>query len=89
MKSNILFVATILISAGTFAAGTPDGSKVSNFSGRVGKMISTALKTADVKTACDKNGACKAYITDFYSAEETDGCGGGTSSGRPVLLFSR
>ena len=75
-----LFIATLLISASAFSSPGNSSDKIANFSGRVGKMISNALKAADVKPTCDKNGACKSFITDFYSAEETDGCGGGTTS---------
>lgn len=79
MKQNLLFVATLLISLSAFSANrTEDVTK--NLSGRIGKMILTAMKDAGVKPTNCKDNTCTYTITDFYAADETDGCGGGTTS---------
>lgn len=79
MKKTVFFTAALLLSLSVFAASQGSEKKTFNYSGRIGKMIISALKAADVKAKCDQN-SCKYTITDFYAAEETDGCGGGTTS---------
>lgn len=89
MKQKMFFVATLLISLSAFSASAPqaDAKKTVTYSGRIGKMIIGALKAADVKANCDQN-SCKYTITNFYSAEETDGCGGGTTSYDASFTYS-
>src|SRR5438128_1521006 len=79
MKKALFFAMALMVSATAFANEPASGKKSFNYSGRIGKMIISALKSADVKANCDQN-SCKYVITDFYAAEETDGCGGGTTS---------
>lgn len=79
MKKTVFFTIGLIISLSAFASSPAGEKKSFNYSGRVGKMIISALKSADVKAVCDQN-SCKYTILDFYAAEETDGCGGGTTS---------
>jgi len=79
MKNLTVVAAALMLSLSAYANPKPNEKKTFNYSGRVGKMIISALKSADVKAQCDQN-SCKYTIKDFYAAEETDGCGGGTTS---------
>lgn len=79
MKKTVFIAASLLLSLAAFAGQPSDQKRSYTYSGRIGKMIIGALKAADVKANCDQN-SCKYTITNFYAAEETDGCGGGTTS---------
>lgn len=82
MKQNLLFVAALFMSLSAFAANRPDTTtEVSkHLSGRVGLLVLNAMKASGIKATSCKDNTCTYTITDFYAADETDGCGGGTTS---------
>jgi hypothetical protein len=86
MGKNLFFTATLFVSLSAFSS-PQNGAKNFTYLGRVGKLVLSALKSADVEATCSKNG-CKYAIADFYSAEETDGCGGGTTSYETSFIYS-
>jgi hypothetical protein len=85
MGKNLFFAVTLIMSFSALAGSQQP--KNFTYLGRVGKMVLTAMKAADVDAQCDKNG-CKYAIADFYSAEETDGCGGGTTSYETSFVYA-
>lgn len=83
MKKNsmvsVLFATLLTLSQAQAAvSSSPEATK--NYGGKVGLLIVNAMKSSGIKSACDKDGSCKYIITDFSAADETDGCGGGTTS---------
>lgn len=79
MKKAVSFTAALLMSLSVFANSQMGEKKSFNYSGSIAKMMISALQSSGVKAECGQY-TCKYKITDFYAAEETDGCGGGTTS---------
>jgi len=79
MKNAMSFAAAIMMSLSVFANSQSGEKKSFNYSGSIAKMMIRAMESAGVKAECGQY-SCKYKITDFYAAEETDGCGGGTTS---------
>ena len=80
MKKNLSIASLLLVTLFTISQAQAAAEPSKNYSGKVGKLIVTAMISSGIKSACDKDGTCKYIITDFSAAEETDGCGGGTTS---------
>ncbi len=80
MKQKLSFVTVLLITLFAFAHAQAAAEPTKNYGGKVGRLILDAMKSSGVKSTCNKDGLCKSVITDFYTAEEGDGCGGGTTS---------
>jgi hypothetical protein len=79
MGKYFVFAVSYFVAVSTFAASAQNASKNFTYQGRVGKFVLAAMKSAGAEAKCGK-ASCKYEISDFYSAEETDGCGGGTTS---------
>lgn len=74
---NVFFMIVLFLSVNSFA----DFENRTIVTGRVGKMVLDAMKYAGVQPAnCNEHGSCDYVITNFESADEGDGCGGGTTS---------
>lgn len=87
MKRALSITAVLLLTMAVSANPQNSEKKSFNYSGRIAKMIISAMETAGVKAECDQH-TCKYKITDFYAAEETDGCGGGTTSHDTSFAFA-
>lgn len=99
MKSILFFTSILLFSLSSLAQEDAMNQEpvkkveTREFHGRVGQFIVDGLKAAGVKPVCTKNPnqteeRCAYQITNFYSAEETDGCGGGTTSNAAAFVHA-
>jgi hypothetical protein len=79
MGKYLVFAMSCFFGVSAFSASPQNASKNFTYQGRVGKFVLAAMKSAGAEAKCGKD-TCKYEISDFYSAEETDGCGGGTTS---------
>ena len=78
MKQKSSFAAFFLISLISFSqAHAAESTK--NYGGKIAQLILDAMKSSGIKSSC-KDDVCKYIITDFYTGDEGDGCGGGTTS---------
>lgn len=87
MKKALSFAVALFLSLSVSATSQNNEKKSFNYSGSIAKMIIAAMEAAGVKAECDKY-SCKYMVTDFYAAEETDGCGGGTTSHDTSFTYS-
>ena len=79
MKQKLSFVSVLLVSFIVFAKANAAEEPSRFFSGKVGRLILKAMKSSGIKSVC-KEDTCTYSIKDFYTAQEGDGCGGGTTS---------
>ena len=80
VKQKLSFMTVLLIALFSFSQAQAAEQTSKNYGGKVGRLILDAMKSSGIKSACNKEGLCKSAITDFFTAEEGDGCGGGTTS---------
>ena len=88
MKSKIIFVTTLFLSLSALSHSPNTDDRTVNVSGKIGKFVIDAMKSAGVEEKCNsKSNYCTYTLTKFYSATETDGCGGGTTSHEASFIY--